>query len=249
MGIIFSEDGTRKTYAQRRAERRQQDAERRAQTDEPITRDPIYNLPADERRRLRRAEEQGREEAKHLIAIEEREKMQAAIDATPEHLRRPKNIYHSLCAAHEQAAYRPDVAARIKRYRKLAAEREREIDLEMADKLRKYEAANNPETKPARNHWEKASAGAESEEEKREWARLHFLIEGGAANRYWSEVAPIMQARLHKMQKSWDEQIGKQAAIVGETKAMANELAQVEVLQVKPAESDNGDVEPRIRGN
>ena len=54
---------------------------------------------------------------------------------------------------------------------------------------------------------------------------------------YWDEVAPIMQARLAKLQEQWDGQIAKQAATVAESKALAAEVEAVSELQVKTEEA------------
>lgn len=212
-------DGSRKSYVQRRAERQQQDAERRlAQKGEPIIRDSIYNLPAHERSRLRHAEEQGRREGMERAAIEEAARKQVEYESIPEHLRRPENIFNRLIAEHEDFAYRPEVASRIKKFKKLAAEREKEIDAEMESKLRRYEAENNPETKPAFEHWERASASAETNEEKEQWARLKGLIDAGSADSYWDEVAPVMKAQLDKIQSDTINHAAKQAPLAKKQK-------------------------------
>ncbi len=222
-----------KSYAERRAERQQQDAEQRAaQKNEPIGRDPFYSLSADQRRAIRRSEEQGHREGEQRAAIETQATMQAAIENTPQHLRRPENVYEHLIAEHENQSYRPDVANRIKRFKRLAAERAREIDREMADKLRRYEVETNPETKPAREHWERASASAETDEERQQWARLRGLIDGGGAAAYWDQVSPIMQARLQKAKQNWDGQISEQAVTMAKSRAMSEQLAEIEELQV-----------------
>ena len=201
-------------------------------------RDPIYDLPAYERRRLRRAEEQGRREGMERNAIEEAARKKAEYESIPEHLRRPENIFNRLIAEHEDFSYRPDVANRIKKFKKLAVEREKEINAEMADKLRQYEVENNPETKPALEHWERANVSAETEEQKQEWARLKGLIDSGHASLYWDEVAPIMQSRLTEMENCWEKQVENQAIAIEDTKAMAGEMERFRELQVTSKKSD-----------
>ena len=111
----------------------------------------------------------------------------------------------------------------------------------MADKLRRHEVESNPETQPAREHWEKASAGAETNEEREVFARLRGLIDGGAAASYWGQVAPIMQARLQKVQAAVIEQAAKVGPMAEEARVLAEQERATEELQVKqeaPVESD-----------
>lgn len=242
MSIMYckppTHNGQKMTYQERRAERHAADAERRSQKkQEPIGREPIFELPCDERRRLRRAEQQGQVEGEQRAAIEERAKKQAEHDATPIHLRRPENIFSRLIAEWDSKSYRPDVARKIKNYRKLETQRGKEIDAEMAERLRQYDVENNPETESAREHWEKASAAVETEEERQEWARLKGLIEGGGAMDYWDQVAPIMQARLETIQAAIVEQAGRQAPLAEEAAALADKQKASEELQVTPDES------------
>jgi hypothetical protein len=154
-------DGTRMTFAQRQAARAAADSERQKKSESPA-RDPIYDLPFAERQAIREAEQRGREEARRLAAIEETAAKQAAIDATPEHLRRPENTFRKTIEMLRPTAYRPGVARRIKEYEQRAEERDREIEIEMAEKLHRYEGKKAPEAKPARAHWERASAAAET---------------------------------------------------------------------------------------
>lgn len=115
-------DGSKMTCAQRRAERRAANAERRAQQkQEPIGHDPIFDLPCDERRRLRRTEQQGRQEGEQRAAIEAKEQCRAEIAATPEHLRRPENVFSRLLSEWESKSYRPEIARKIRHYKKLEA--------------------------------------------------------------------------------------------------------------------------------
>lgn len=111
----------------------------------------------------------------------------------------------------------------------------------MSARLRQYEVENNPETKPAREHWEKASAGAETDEERQEWARLKGLVESGGAMEYWDQARPILERRLETIQESFGDQIEQQAAVVDATKALADEVEAVSDLQVteSPTEADN----------
>lgn len=228
-----NEDGSQKSYAQRRAERREQDAARRAaQKQETPTHEEFYAMSYEQRKAMRLAAEQGKVESRQLAAIEEATARQAAIDATPEHLRRPENIFTRLIAEWQSKSYRPDVAAKIKVYTEKEVGRDREIEAEMADKLRQYEVENNPETKPAREHWQKASAGAETDTERREWALLHGLIDGGAANRYWELAQPILERRLQSIEKKIVEHAGRQAPLAEEGKALATALEDTSALQV-----------------
>jgi hypothetical protein len=110
---MLNPDGTKMTYEQRAAARRAADAQRQRQKQEPAPRDPIFDLPEDQRRAIRQAEKQGREEARQLAAIQEAARKQAEIDATPEHLRRPENIFRKTIELLRPTAYRPDTARRI----------------------------------------------------------------------------------------------------------------------------------------
>jgi hypothetical protein len=227
-------DGTQMNFKQRSAARRAADAERRAaEKHEAPTRDPFYDLPESERRAIRRSEEQGRVEARQLAETARQVKRQAEYDATPEHLRRPENIFTRLIAEWESKSYRPDVAAKIKAYREKEAQREREIGIEMADKLREFEVENNPETKPAREHWQKASAAADTDEERREWARLKGLIDGGAAGTYWQEAQPILERRLTLIGEKIVEHAGRQAPLDEEGRVLNSALEDAGALQVK----------------
>jgi len=228
-------DGTPMTYEQRAAARRAADAQRQKQ--QPAPRPDFLDLPEDERRAIRRAEQRGREEARQLAAIEEASRKQAEFDATPEHLRRPENLCRKTIELLRPHRYRPDVARRIAELEREAEERDREIEYEMVEKLRRYEVENNPQTKPAREHWQGASADAETPQEKVEWSRLRGLIEGGAVNRYWTEVQPIMERRLQKLEARIAEHAARQAPMIQEATALAEKRKTTEALQVKPEEA------------
>lgn len=238
-----NEDGSRKSYAQRRAERRQQDAERRAQQkNEPPTHDAIYELPFDERRRLRRAEQQGRREGEQRAAMEAEAKRQAEFDALPVHEQRPVNSWRLLIEQWKSQEHRPEVRRKLEKYRIEAEREDARIDAMLAERKRQYEIDNDPEVQKARTHLESVQAGIETEEERNEFARLSGLLAAGQSGQYWTDVAPICQLRLRKMQERWDEQIAAQAVTVAETKAMAEQLATMEELQVKQEETTNQQV-------
>jgi len=222
------------SYEERARARRSADAKRQKQ--QPAPRADFFDLSSDERRAIRQAEKQGRDEAKQLAAIQEQAAKQAAIDATPEHLRRPENVFRKTIELLRPTAYRPDVARRMKQLERQANERDREIESEMAEKLRRYEVENNPETKPAREHWQSASADAETAEERIEWARLKGLVEAGAANRYWTEVQPIMQRRLERLEARIAEHAAKQAPLAEQAKVLAEQYEAASALTVDLSE-------------
>lgn len=227
-------DGSRMSYAQRRAERKQQEAENHAAQKGEPTRAAIFDLPADERRRLRQAEEQGRREGEQRAAIEEQSRQQAEFDATPEHERRPRNQWRDLIEKRKPDAWRKDVAHRIKIYEREAKREDERIDALMAEQWKRHELESAPEYARALAHWDRASMNAESEAERQQFARLKGIIDG-SPNQYWDEVAPIMQARYERAKSQLDEQIGKQAIVVGESKAMAEALEAVSELQIQEA--------------
>jgi hypothetical protein len=103
----------------------------------------------------------------------------------------------------------------------------------MAEKLRRYELESAPEYARALAHWERASTGAESEQERQEFARLKGLIDGGGALTYWDQVAPLMRARLEKMQAAVVAHAAKQAPLADEAKALAEMEKATEELQVE----------------
>lgn len=225
------------TYRERRADRRAADAERRAQQkQEPMGRDSIFDLSYDERRRLRRAKKQGQREGEQRAAIEEQAKKQAEYDALPEHEKRPPNKWRQLIELRQKDVGRKDVARRLKVYEREAKIEDERIDAIMEEKKRRHELESAPEFAQALAHWESASANAESEEEREEWARLKGLIEGGGALDYWGQAHPILERRLAKIQESFGNQIERQSEIVNETKALADEVEAVAELQVSPVE-------------
>lgn len=217
------------SYKQRSAARRAADAERQQQS---APRTDFYDLPADQRRAIRRAAEQGKAEAQQLAKIEEQAKKQAEIDSTPEHERRPRNPWRDLIELRRPDAWRKEVAHRIKVYEKEARAEDERIDRLMEEKLKRHELESAPEYQRALEHWQRATLNADTNEQQ-ELARLKGMIDGGAASHYWDEVAPLMRGRLQKVQQRMEEQIGKQAIVVGESKAMAAELEAASELQVE----------------
>ena len=194
--------GNRLTYEQRRAIRRAQEAEKRAsQTPETPTREPVYDMTFDERQGLRKAEELGRREAASIAEQQQASRKAAELAAIPEHLRRPANVWRDLIRVHQSQSYRPEIVRKIADYEKRAILEDSRLDALMAEKARRHAVESNPETVKAREHHLSASAGAETHEEKQEWARLSGLIEAGAANDYWNQAAPLMSARLAKLQE------------------------------------------------
>lgn len=231
-------DGSKMTFAQRQAARRAADIEHRAaQKQEPPTRDPIFELPFADRQRLRRAEAQGRREGEQRAAVEERAKRQAEFDALPDHEKRPPNKWRQLIELRQKDVGRKDVARRIKVYEREAKIEDERIDAIMEERRKRHELESAPEYAKAIAHWESASANAESEEERQEWARLKGLIEGGGAMDYWGQVSPIIQARLERVQAAVVEQAGRQAPMATEAKELAEKQKATEELQVTPDES------------
>ncbi len=235
-------DGSRMSYKQRKAARQAADMERRARekaTDRAGEKpaDDFYNLPFEDRRAIRQAQEQGRKEGRQRAAIEKQAKQQAEYDALPDHEKRPPNYWRRLIELRKPDAWRKDVARRIREYKRQAEIEDARIDAMMEGRKRQYELENQPEYAKALAHWERAHVAAKTEQEKEEWARLKGVIEGGGAMSYWDQVAPIMAARLAEAQERWNGQVAKQAAIVGETKALAAEVEAVNELQVKQEEA------------
>jgi len=230
--------GDKMSYQERRAERQRQDAERQ-------TRAPIYDLPADERRRLRRAEEQGRREGVQRAAIEEKMRKQAEIDATPEHERRPRNPWRDLIEQWKGQEYRPEIKRKLAKYAVEAKKEDARIDAMMADAKRKYEIDNDPEVIRARAHLESARAGAEPEEAV-ELARLSGILSAGQSALYWDAATELMQARLRRVQEQVAQHGEKQAPLNQEAKALAEKQKATEALQVEPAQ-DEDNVHPLVR--
>ena len=181
----------------------------RTQRGEPTARDPIYDLPLNQRRRLRRAEEQGRREGEQRAATTEQAAKEAALAQIPEWQTRPRNQWRDLIELRKPDAWRKDVAHRIKVYEKEAQIEDERIDRLMEEKQKRHELESAPEYAKALAHWERASANADAEE-RQEFARLRGLIDGGGAAHYWDQVMPLMQARLTKVQAAIIEQAGKQ---------------------------------------
>jgi hypothetical protein len=194
----------------------------------------IFELPYDQRAKQRRAEQQGREEGRRLARIAEQEKKKAELEATPEHERRPENIYRKMIEARKTDAWRKEVKPRLREYERLAKAEEARIDAEMADKQVRFELESSPEYAKALDHWQRASERAETPAEKAEWAKLKGFIEAGAFVAYYDGCAPIVQARLAKLQEGWDSQLNRQSEIVNETKALSEEIVEAEDLLPKP---------------
>jgi hypothetical protein len=231
-----NEDGSTMSYAQRKAQRQRQDAERRAaQNGEPTGRDPFFDLPLNERRRIRQAEEQGRREAQQLAAIEEQAKRQFDYDATPEHERRPRNTWRDLIEMRKPDAWRKDVAQRIKLYEKEARAEDERIDALMAEKQKRQELESAPEYARALAHWDRVSMDADADEAI-ELARLKGVIEGGGANRYWQEVHPLTETRLEKARAAVVENARRQARTAVDAVALTAKQKAIEELQVPQEE-------------
>lgn len=240
------------SYEQRRAARRADDAERRAQQkNETPTRDSFYNLSYDERRNIRRSEEQGRREGAQRAAIEEQAKKQAELDAVPEHERRPRNQWRDLIELRKRDAWRKDVAHRIKIYEREARAEDERIDAIMAEKKKRHEVESHSEYARALGHFERASQGAESEQEREGFARLHGLIEGGDFAGYWRDCQPLMEQRLQRIREQVVEQAARQAPLAEEARELAAEQRAAEELQVKeeaPVESGEPTEENQPQG-
>ena len=212
-------DGTRMSYEQRRAARKALETPRPKPT---IMLRP--DLTYEQRRALRKAEEQGKREAESLAERQEAARREAA--QPPEHLRRPSNVWRDLIEQFRSQSFRPEIKAKIAKYEQLANVRDREIESEMAEKMRRYKVESNPETAKAREHLESASAGADPDEQ-REFARLRGLIEAGQAGAYWDEVRPILEARLNRIQErvqAGEATLAEQEAAFQATKTEAEEI-------------------------
>jgi hypothetical protein len=205
--------GNKLSYEQRRAARRQAEAEKRAQQSKaPPARPDFYNQSYAERQRIRKAEEQGRQEAAVIAANQEAARKAADLAATPEHLRRPDNVWKRLIAEFQSQAFRPEIAKKIAEYQKRAEEEDRRIESIMAEKARRHSVETDPETVKAREHLASASQAAETEEERREWAKLSAMIDCGQAAEYWNQSAALTQARVTRLQVRLAEEAGKSAA-------------------------------------
>ena len=73
------------------------------------------------------------------------------------------------------------------------------------------------------------------------------MLDGGGAMDYWDQVAPLMQARLQKVQAAVMEHAARQAPLAEEAKALADKQKAAEELQVKPDETAT--VEPGTEQN
>ena len=202
-------------------------------------RDSFYDLPYEERRRLRRAEEQGRREGEQCAAIEEKAKRQAEIDAIPEHERRPRNQWRDLAELRKKDAWRMDVARLIKVYEREAKVEDERIDALMAEKKRRYELESNSEYARALGHLERASQGAESVQEREAFARLRGLIEGGDFGGYWRDCQPIMEARLLRIREQVVEQAAQQAPLAEKAKILAEQQKATEELEREAAPDES----------
>lgn len=252
MSIIYSrlpcnEDGSRKLCAQRRAERRQQEAERHTEQRGEPTRDPFYDLTAEQRRRVRIAAEQGRREGVQRAAIEEKIRKQAEIDATPEHERRPRNPWRDLIEQWKGQEYRPEIKRKLAKYAIEAKKEDMRIDAMMAEAKRKYEIDNDPEVIRARAHLESARAGAEPEEAV-ELARLSGILSSGQSALYWDSATELMQKRLRRVQEQVSQHGQKQVPLDEEAMVLARKEKAAEALQVEPAQPvEQNDVHPLMR--
>ena len=237
-------DGSKMNFQERRAARRATER----QQEQPAPRPDLYNLSSDQRRAMRRSEEQGRREGARCAAIEEQAKRQAEYDALPEHEKRPPNPWRELIEKRKPDAWRKDVARRIKIYEREARIEDERIDALMAEKKKRYDLETAPEYARALAHWERASMNADTEEQT-ELARLKGLIDGGGANEYWDQVAPLMQSRLHKVQSAVIEHAARQEPLAQEAAALADKQKIAEELQVKePAVTEaTEDVHPLMR--
>jgi hypothetical protein len=199
--------GNKLSYEQRRQIRRAQ-----AHTPTPPVVHEVSPLSYDERRQMRRAEESGRREAGCLAETRETERKATELAATPEHLRRPENVWRKLITEWSPKSYLPDVARKIAEYERRADADDARIDAEMTERARRHAVESNPETAKAREHLATASAAADTPEERNEWARLAGLIDGGQADAYWDGAAALVSARLSRLQSRQAEEADKKAA-------------------------------------
>lgn len=198
--------GNKLSYEQRRAIRRAQ-----GHTPTPPVVHEVSPLSYEERRQMRRAEESGRREAGCLAETREAERKAAELAATPEHSRRPDNVWRKLITEWTPRSYLPEVARKIAEYERRADAEDARIDAEMADKARRH-AVENPETVKAREHLATASAAAATLEERNEWGRLSGLIDSGQADAYWDGAAALVAARLSRLQARQAEEADRKAA-------------------------------------
>ena len=222
-------------------------ANRAADRPNEPTRDSFFDLPAEQRRRLRRAEEQGRREGVQRAAIEEKIRQQAEIDATPKHERRPRNPWRDLIEQWKGQEYRPEIKRKLAKYAVEAKKEDARIDALLAERKRKYDIDNDPEVIRARTHLESARAGAEPEEAV-ELARLSGILSAGQTGAYWDAATELMQNRLRHVQEQVIEHGQKQAPLDLEGKLLAEKELATQALQVEPAQPvEQSDVHPLMR--
>jgi len=174
--------------------------------------DPIYYRPDgsrrsyEERKALRKAEEEGRIAGK-MVAARVKEEVREVLDATtPAHLKRPLNRFAALADQFEASPQYKNATllARIAKYRALAIAEDRRIDAAMAERKRRWEIDNDPAVKEALAHCERAEQHAD-ESEKGAWAVARGLAQADAVREYWAEAARLTGAARERTLAKLDE--------------------------------------------
>ena len=217
-------DGSRMSYEQRKAARKAQA--------NPLAPPIVIQRPDqtyEQRKSSRKAEEQGRQEAVVIADAQEAARKAAELANTPEHLRRPRNVWRDLIDQWQGQAYRPEIAKKLDNYRLRAEKEDSRIDADMAERARRHAVETNPETIKAREHLATVSQGAD-DAERLELARLRGLIEAGGAADYWAQVQPLTQARLARLQERVAAETANRAEHDAEWEALQAELKAAEGL-------------------
>jgi hypothetical protein len=221
------------TYEERSAKRRQ--------NYKPTPLPPVLTAPQmsdSQRSTIREQVKQGHQEAQSLAAIQESAR-QAALDASiPEHERRPMNPWTRLIKEWQSQSFRPDVARKIKDYRRLEKIEEAKIDAIMDEKARVHAISTNPETIKARSLLATVAAGATPEEEIA-IARCQGLIDAGVADAVFDAIQPIVESRLQRIRAAIVDQAERKSALDASYSDLAEkEKAMTDLLPEPEAEPE-----------
>jgi len=142
------------------------------------------------------------QEGKDKVAKAKEEARIAALEAVPEHLRRPKN-YPAIVLAERLQNDRPGnrcPTSTIEGLKKAAAKRELEIDQLMADKLTAFKKANCPKIKAA---VEAAQIALKSAIDPTEVDARTILLAIAEENPdlFWKESSKLYEQRLQKLEE------------------------------------------------
>jgi len=206
-----------RTYAERAKERRENEGKGKKSS---VTRYDRPSLTYDQRATQRRAEEQGRRAAEKTHLEEEEAARKKTLAETPEHLRRPRNVWTDLIAQWQGREYDPSVRAKLKEYRRREKKREKEIDLEMEEKERKHRIETDQKVIDALKHCGLASQFA-TDDEREHWAVARGLAEGGALEKYW-EAARVLTEKAREREQA---RLNTEADKLGELKKQHDEAS------------------------